>query len=135
MSKTPDAQVINDALARGATQKRTLFDQAGGLLTLQEAARLLGFTIPVMKRAQFIYLSAEGGSEGYPRFQFESEEMKNAVQIVLAAIGAEEPWMQLSFFFLSLDELGGARPVDAIRSGKLDAVVVAASHFGCHGAS
>jgi hypothetical protein len=47
----------------------------------------------------------------------------------------EEPWMQLSFFFLRLDELDGGRPVDTLRDGALKSVVLAASHFGQHGAS
>lgn len=86
-------------------------------------------------RFELIFLQTDSGQEGYPAFQLESETMINAVARVLAAIGAEAPWAQLYFFFLEMDELEGRRPVDAIRAGDLDAVILAVTHFGRHGAS
>lgn len=74
-------------------------------------------------------------NRGYPAFQFENQAMVAAVAAVLAAIRVDEPWMRLNFFFLHLDELEGRRPIDAIRDGSTEAVIMAARHFGEHGAS
>jgi hypothetical protein len=126
--------VIKDAMARGKILQARVLREAGGLVSVSWAAGMLGVTAQELEAKQpLIFISTDGG--GYPRFQFESEMMLDGVVRTLSAIGVEEPWGQLHFFFLHLNELGGRRPVDAIRDGALDAVVLAASHFGRHGAS
>jgi hypothetical protein len=77
----------------------------------------------------------EDGELVWPAFQFESRAMIDGVKKVLQMMEGDEPWGQLNFFFLHLQELGGRTPVQAIREGSLDSVVMAASHFGEHGAS
>lgn len=61
--------------------------------------------------------------------------MIKAVGAVLEVFDATEPWMPLTFFFLRMQELGGKTPVASVRQGLLDAVVLAARHYGQHGAS
>lgn len=136
MSEADDDLEIKEALRRGARRKIELLQEAGGLLTARETAQLLGIAPQsLQRRFELIFLRSDSGQEGYPAFQLENETMVNAVARVLAAIGVEAPWAQLSFFFLKMDELEGRRPVDAIRAGDLDAVILAATHFGRHGAS
>jgi hypothetical protein len=86
-------------------------------------------------RGKLLTVKLSSGDLGYPAFQFESESMLAGIAMVLTAIEVDEPWARLNFMFLKLSELGGERPVDAVRSGNSDVVAVAVKHFGKHGAS
>ena len=134
MKNTEVEAVIEAARIRGKARLALLVQEAGGFVTASQAAHLLGITRQQLDaKLPLIFIPGDGG--GYPRFQFESGEMVDGVATVLLAMDVEEPRMQLSFFFLRLDELEGRRPVDALRDGALKSVVLAASHFGRHGAS
>lgn len=129
-------QVLEDAIKRGKIRKAQLVQEAGGFLTTADAARVLGIDARHLRENRsLIAVRMDSGDIGYPAFQFENEAMLAGVAAVLAAIGVDEPWMRLSFFFLRLDELERRRPIDAIRDGSIKAVVLAAHHFGEHGAS
>jgi hypothetical protein len=131
----PD-QILEDAKRRGNKLKVELLHKAGGLLTAQEAAPLVGTTMQGLGSMRLlIALRMDSGDFGYPAFQFESEAMLTGVSTVLDAINVDEPWACLNFFFMHLDELDDKMPVEAIRNGSIDAVVLAARHFGDHGAS
>lgn len=134
-----DDSVIERALARGAKLKEALIERAGGLLSSRKAASLLEISPQAlhkrMNKGRLLAIGLAGGDLGYPAFQFESEAMQAGVAGVLEAIGVDEPWSQLSFLFLTLDELGGVTAVDAIRAGKAAAAILAARHYGEHGAS
>jgi len=128
--------VIKDAEARGKVRLADLIREAGGLVSAYQAAQLLGITTQALDAEHpLIFVRTDDGNSGYPKFQFESEEMLGAVARVLSTIGVENPWMRLSFFFLCLDELHGRKPIEAIRDGELESVILAATHFGQHGAS
>jgi hypothetical protein len=71
----------------------------------------------------------------YPTFQFESEAMQSGVAAILKVIKADDPWARLTFMFLRLEELGGESPVNTIRAGRVKGAVLAARHYGEHGAS
>lgn len=134
-----DDSVIERALARGAKLKEELIERAGGLLSSRKAANLLGISPQAlhkrMNKGRLLAIGLAGGDLGYPAFQFESEAMQTGVAAVLASIGVDEPWGRLNFLFLTLDELGGETAVDAIRAGKTAAAVLAAGHYGEHGAA
>jgi hypothetical protein len=57
------------------------------------------------------------------------------VEKVLEAMNVIDPWAKLNFFLLQLQELEGKTPIQAIRKGSVEPVVLAARHFGDHGAS
>jgi hypothetical protein len=124
---------IDRALERGARRKDELVQEAGGLLGAEEVTALLGIS-PELHQRRLLVVEVAGGL-GYPAFQFESEIMGAGVDAILGAIAVEAPWARFNFMFLNLSELDGARPVDAIRSGKLASAVLAAGHYGNHGAS
>lgn len=131
---TKDADVIRAARARGRRRKIELLRRAGGLLTVRQAVDLVGIGDSALIRRRLILVKTRN-LEGFPAFQFESPMMIRSVEAVLAALDTDEPWMQLTFFFLRLQELGGKTPVAAIREGLLDPVLLAATHYGQHGAS
>jgi hypothetical protein len=107
-----------------------------GLLSASQAATKLGIAPQALEAmTSLIAVSTDDDVAGYPAFQFESQTMLDAVRRVSAAIEVDDPWMRLNFYFLRLQELDGNTAVEAIRAGEIDAVVLAASHFGEHGAS
>ena len=129
-------EVIEDAIEHGTKLKAALLSAAGEPLTAESAAALLAISYEDLKTlASFLAVWMSDGQIRWPSFQFESQIMIDAVPRVLATIGVEGSWPQLSFCFLHMQDLGGRTPVQAIREGDLDAVIVAACHFGEHGAS
>jgi hypothetical protein len=130
------SDIIEDAIKRGKKRKTALLREAGGGMPVGEAAKLLGVNTEELEGCKsLLSVSMDSGAFVWPAFQFESRAMIHGVGEVLAAINVVDPWTRLNFFFLRPDELGGRTPVQAIREGSLDAVVLAAGHFGDHGAS
>jgi hypothetical protein len=131
-----DDDIIRDAIKRGTTRKAAVLREAGGPLSARGAATLLGISSKELKaKKSLLAVSMDNGEVVWPAFQFESQAMLNAIEKLLAAVNVDEPWMRLNFLFLRLQELGGKTPVQAIREGSLDAVILAAMHYGEHGAS
>jgi hypothetical protein len=131
-----DVDIIRDAIERGAERKSALLFESGGPLSGREVAKLLGISLEELKAKNYLLaVLMDNGEPGWPAFQFESHVMLSAVEKVCAAVNVDSGWARLSFFFLHLQELDGRTPVQAIREGSLCAVVLAASHFGEHGAS
>ena len=134
-----DDSVIGEALVRGARLKEELVEKAGGLLTSKRAAAAIGISPQALHKrltkGSLLAVGITGGDLGYPAFQFETEAMQAGVAAVLKAIRIDDPWARFSFFFLTLDELGEETPVHAIKSGNTEAAVLAAGHYGEHGAS
>jgi len=54
---------------------------------------------------------------------------------VLDRLKDNDPWMQLTFFLNANDRLNGSRPLDMLRSGKVEPVLEAAASYGEHGAA
>jgi hypothetical protein len=130
------SKILEDATKRGVKLKAALLRKAGGLLPAQDAARLVGISRRGLRaKRSLIAIQMGNGDNGYPAFQFENETILAGVAAVLEAINVEDPWMRLNFFFMRFDELDGGMPIDAIRNGSIEAVVLAAEHFGDHGAS
>jgi hypothetical protein len=131
-----DSDIIKNAIERGVKRKAAVLREAGGPLSAHDAARLLG-TSPEALRAgkSLLAVSVDNGKLVWPAFQFESQAMLDAIEKYLAAVNVDEPWAQLNFLFLRLQELDGRTPVQAIRDGSLDQVILAARHFGEQGAS
>lgn len=71
----------------------------------------------------------------YPAFQFASGQPLNGLQLVSAALEDKNPWVLLNFLLTPNLRLGGARPVDCIRAGKLDRTLLAARREGTQLAS
>jgi len=134
MNEDEIAAVIAAAKARGRVRIRQMIEEAGGLLSTAEAAVAAGMTEKQLQKSSLLAIETEG-EIGWPRFQFESQAMMDGVSRVVGCIGVDSGQMRLAFFLMRLDELGGMRPIDAIRAGNLRAIELAAYHFGRHGAS
>jgi len=130
-------RILEEAKAKGKERMSGIIREAGGLLTTDEAATAAGLLpqeLLARKNRSILAVPTKTGT-GWPRFQFESPSTLHAVGLVLKNLDIRSPWMQLNFFLLGLEELGGIRPIDAIRAGNVRNAERAASHFGRHGAT
>ena len=134
---------VEDSLAaaklRGLERKRQLVEAAGGALSAEDVARLLGITRQAVdkRRAQNQLIALTRGKRGYiyPSFQFEDGTTLSGLVEVLEELKSFDPWMQLAFFVNGNDRLNGKSPVAVLRAGKQSEVVRAARSYGEQGAS
>ncbi len=57
------------------------------------------------------------------------------VREVLDAFNVEDSWTRVNFMLTGDYRLGGARPIDVLREGRIDDVARAAAAYGEHGAA
>jgi hypothetical protein len=124
---------------RGLERKRQLVEAAGGALTAQSVAELLGITRQAVdkRRTQNQLIALTQGKRGYiyPSFQFEDGKTLGGLEEVLQELRSFDPWMQLAFFVNSNDRLSGKTPATALRAGNHSEVSRAARSYGEHGAA
>jgi len=124
---------------RGLERKRQLLEAAGGALSAQGVAELLGITRQAVdkRRAQNQLVALTQGRRGYiyPWFQFEDGKTLPGLEEVLQELKAFDPWMQLAFFVNSNDRLSGRTPAAALRADNQSDVLRAARSYGEHGAA
>ena len=127
------------AKLRGLEGKRQLVEAAGGALSAQDVAELLGITRQAVdkRRAQNQLIALTQGRRGYiyPSFQFEDGSTLSGLGDVIEELKSFDPWMQLAFFVNANDRLSGKTPATALRAGKQSEVLRAARSYGEQGAS
>ena len=133
---TPDP--LTEAFLRGAERKRELLKGDGGALSAQQLAGHLAITQQGLgkKRSknQVFWLEA-GHGYAYPAFQLGPDGLLPGVREVLDAFNVEDSWMRVNFMLTGDYRLGGARPIDVLREGRIDDVARAAAAYGEHGAA
>jgi hypothetical protein len=138
-----DTLSVSDPLAkvklRGIEAKMKLIDKVGGTLSGRDAAGLIGLTRQAVdkRRSNNQLIGLTQGRRGYvyPAFQFEAGITLTGLETVLKTLSSHDPWMQVIFFASGNDRLGGKTPIDVLRSGDVNAVLLAATAFGEHGAA
>lgn len=124
---------------RGLERKRQILEAAGGALSAQGVADLLGITRQAVdkRRAQNQLLALTQGRRGYiyPCFQFEDGKTMPGFEETLAELKSFDPWMKLAFFVNPNDRLSGETPATALRAGRQSDVLRAARSYGEHGAA
>jgi len=125
------------ARARGAALKADLLVRAGGALSANEVAVLLGITpAAVDTRRQRGTLLAVLQSTGflYPACQFGEDGTLPKLREVLAAFTVDGAWTRLSVLLSPAPSLAGTTPIAALRQGDVAGAVMAVSSYGEHGA-
>jgi len=126
------------AKLRGLHLRQQMLKTAGGALTSEKVAEVLNISRQAVdkRRASNQLLALTQGRRGYsyPGFQFDEGKTLKGMEHVLGKLDALDPWMQLNFFTQGNERLGGSTPIEALRAGKIDDVVVAASGYGEQGA-
>ena len=129
---------LTEAFLRGAAMKRDMLKAEGGAISAQQLARHLGVTPQGLGRKrdrnQVFWLDI-GDGYVYPAFQVGKNGLLLGIREVLKAFAVDDPWMRVSFMLTGDARLGGNRPIDLLRAGKVEEVAAAAAAFGEHGAA
>jgi hypothetical protein len=123
---------------RGFELREGMLKKSGGVLSSGEVAELLNVSRQAVdkRRAAHQLLALTQGRRGYsyPSFQFEEGKTLDGLEEVLRNLSALDPWMQLKFFTSPHERLGDKTPMEALRSGRANDVLRAASGYGEQGA-
>lgn len=129
---------LTEAFLRGSEMKRDMLKAEGGALSAQQLAEHLGITPQGLgrkrERNQVFWLDV-GDGYVYPAFQIGKNGLLPGIREVLDAFTLDDPWMRVNFMLTGDQRLGGKRPIDQLRKGKIDDVVTAAAAYGEHGAA
>lgn len=122
------------ARLRGARMQRDLLRAADGLSS-REFATALGVTPQAVNKGRRTgaYVGVPLGEQFlYPYIQVHNGQIVRGLKETLAALHVESPWSKLAFL-MGEDTALGARPIDALKAGRIEEVVSAARRYGEHG--
>ena len=123
---------------RGFELRQEMLKKAEGVFSSGKVGELLNLSRQGVdkRRAAHQLLALTQGRRGYsyPAFQFEDGRTVDGLEEVLRELRGLDPWMQLMFFTTPHERLGDKSPIEALRSGRADEVVRAASGYGEQGA-
>jgi hypothetical protein len=118
------------ARLRGLRLQRDILAAEGGSVAAQALADALGITRQAIdkrrKRGALIGLSLGRRGYAYPVWQIGLAGLED----VLAALKDFDPWTQAAYFLAPNRWLEGETPLNALRAGRLDAVLAAARLYG-----
>ncbi|HWX21203.1 MAG TPA: hypothetical protein VN578_14985 [Candidatus Binatia bacterium] len=126
------------AVVRGLEARQKLAEAEGGSLSSEDVARLLRMSkTAVLKRLEAGRLLAwreeRLQAARFPRWQFDPHgQVQAGLEEVLAILNEDErlgAWGKILFFLQEKDSLGGRRPLDLLRAGKLKEVRLAAHAY------
>ena len=127
------------AKLRGLKRKQQMLETAGGSLTSEQVAEVLGISRQAVdkRRAATQLLALTQGRRGYsyPSFQFEDGRPITGLEEVLAELKELDPWMQMVFFTSPNERLGDKTPLERLKKGLVSEVKAAATGFGEQGAA
>src|SRR5262249_53893704 len=93
-------EILKAARIKGRNRIKALIDEAGGLLTTEEAVLAAGLWLQALlaqKDRSILAVPTKAGI-GWPRFQFESVFTLRAIGQVLKCLDVTSPWMRLTAF-------------------------------------
>jgi hypothetical protein len=118
------------ARLRGLRAKKQLLEAEGGAVSGRELAKAIGITRQAVdkRRLSGKLIGIDLGKRGfaYPVWQVGLEGM----ELVLAELNELDPWSQTLFMLSTNSWLEGETPLAALREGKLDQVLAAATNVG-----
>ena len=124
---------------RGLRRKQQMLEAAGGALSSEQVAEVLGVSRQAVdkRRASNQLLALTQGKRGYsyPSFQFEDGKTMTGLEGVLGELKDLDPWMQMVFFTTPSERLGGKTPLEKLRKDLVSDVMAAASGYGEQGAA
>jgi len=127
------------AKLRGLKRKQQMLETAGGALTSEQAAEVLGISRQAVDKrraaAQLLALTQGRRGYSYPSFQFEDGKPITGLEEVLSELKELDPWMQMVFFTSPNERLGDKTPLERLKRGLVSEVKAAATGFGEQGAA
>jgi hypothetical protein len=108
----------------------------GGAYSSAQLGELFNLSAAVLHRRRgehrIIYWRDPKNSYFYPCWQFnEAGALLPGIQEILQTFGSQDEWRIMRYFLGARQQLGGQRPLDLIRAGKIDAVL---AHAQIHAA-
>jgi hypothetical protein len=113
------------AVARNVEHRRQLLIRAGGVLSAEEAGKLVGVSrqaIDKRRRSNAILAIREGSDWKYPSCQFRDDDVLPGIADVLRGFETQGAWVALDFLLAKDSALGGRSPIEALRQGDRAAV-------------
>jgi len=124
---------------RGLKRKKQMLETAGGTLTSEQVAEMLGISRQAVdkRRSSNQLLALTQGRRGYsyPSFQFEDGKSVPGLEAVLGELKPLDPWMQMVFFTNPHERLNGKTPMELLQKGAIEDVKAIAVDYGEQGAS
>ncbi|MCC7103947.1 MAG: hypothetical protein IT307_02275 [Chloroflexi bacterium] len=125
------------ARLRGLAAREQVLTAEGGTLTSEQVAEHLRISRQAVdKRRQagkLIGLDIGRHGYAYPAWQLAPRGTLPGLEQVLEAMTVRDPWMQAAFFLSGDPRLEGKTPLERLRRGDVDAVLLAARGYGEHG--
>jgi len=132
----PSARAL--ALLRGKEISEKDLKESGGSFALEDVETLLGITRQAIdKKVQddaLLTIPGPHGRRRYPVVQFTNDGTVPGLKNVLKSLPSTNGWFRLNFLVTSDAHLDGRRPVDVLKEGKIEPVVMAAKAVGVQGA-
>jgi hypothetical protein len=133
------ADPLEMARLRGIAARERLLNAEGGSLTISQVEQLLGISRQAIhkrcSKGKLIALTTSKRGYLFPRWQFAENGILPGLESVLAAFDESDPWMQAAFMLNPNIWLDGASPLEMLRQGKIEDVLVAARASGEQGAA
>ncbi|WP_435100194.1 excisionase family DNA-binding protein [Arhodomonas sp. AD133] len=129
---------VEKSRLRGVQFRKDLLERAGGTLSVDEAAKLLGVTPESVRKASrsgSLIAIRSGKRFLLPAVQFHEGQELKGLRRVLRALSVDSPWMRLNWLLSPEPRLDNRRPVDALLQGDIDEVREAATLYGEQGAA
>jgi hypothetical protein len=114
---------------------QNLLEERGGCIHTVEVAELLGLDTSIVERwrnhRQIVAVRNDDGQWVYPVWQFTRKHRRVMLGIrdCLAELGYESEWEPIIFFLSYMEGLGGHSPLDRLRTGKIEAAILAARQY------
>jgi hypothetical protein len=135
-AEKPDNRLAS-AIARGIPARRKLAEDEGGSLSAEQAAQALGISKQaILKRYQKGQLIAwreeRQNAVKFPVWQFSDRKVLSGIEETLRVLNAGnrlDDFGRMLFFLSNHGFLGGKRPIDCLREGKVTKVLQAAQGY------
>jgi len=126
------------ALLRGKEISEKDLKESGGSFTLEHVETLLGISRQAIdKKVQddaLLTIPGPHGRRRYPVVQFTDDGTVPGLKDVLKSLPSTNGWFRLNFLVTPDAHLHGRRPVDVLKEGNIEPVVMAAKGVGVQGA-
>ena len=125
------------AMVRGVLARESLQNEEGGSISAEEARTVLKISktavLDRFKKGRLLgWRETRQNAVRFPVWQFSANGVLPGLEEVLAILRASpavDSWGAILFFLNQRDSLGGQRPLDALRAGKIAAAKRAAHGF------
>ncbi|HTX40040.1 MAG TPA: hypothetical protein VME43_33705 [Bryobacteraceae bacterium] len=133
-----DRDPLAMARLRGIEVKRRILSEDGGMLSAEKVGEVLTVSRQAVekrrKAGRLIGVSLGRRGFGYPAWQFSERGTLAGLEAVLDALKPHDAWTKLVFFTSENAATNGKKPLDLLRSGDVEKVLVAARTYGEQGA-